>query len=1154
MNKVFVLSLLLLPLSVFSNTFIVTSNADAGAGTLREAINLAKANGTTFYDTIAFNIVDQSPAGRTISLASTLPALSSKLVIDGSAQPGSKFGMSDAKIRLTCPDNINFTFITFSNCANVHIYGLHISGKQNPSNLYSYYTVTGIDFKNSDSVYLGKAGKGNYLNGLRYGFFSASDSSNYLRVQANVLGLNDFGEVDQLDKSKYNACSMSFENVRNILIGGPAVSDRNWITGDQAFIITSTRQYNNGYVQMENNFIHINYSGTSSVDIGGIYSCEIRAGNVPFQVDFDISIKNNVLTHIDFFELSKPFVVQANRFGVQANADVKLINLLPYSGQLSAAFCEGGLVGGENDVDKNIFAYASGGVSVLSSFKVHIKKNSFYCHGQAISNLYYAYLPTYPVAPPVPFIYVNSVANNTYAGKATPNAKIEVFASDDECRGCEGKKYLDKIFSDNAGNWSYTLSSTSSLVFTATNKDSGTSEFSHAEVDERNIKVKPSTCGKSIGAITGLKILSGTKIKWLNAAGAVVSTDTSAYNLAPGYYRYVLSIGDNACNFGSSFEVKDYNPIQNVTPNILPASCGKNNGYLYANYFISNDSTGYAWFNNAGDTISKRENVTNVAPGRYWFKSWLTNDTSCNKLFGPFDVINNSGSSLNLNNVNITDASCSKNNGSIKNIVVENSTGAQFFRWEDSTGAIVGNTINADNLKAGKYRLKFKDQAGCDTVLTTWFVVKNQGLILIDTSALSIKSSGCNKNDGAISGIKVTGATSFQWINSSTATVIGTNNSIDKVPPGNYQLILNNTLGCETKSRVFTVLGASFASISVIAFTATDASCNNNNGSITGLQFSSNSSSYQFNWVDSVKATPFNTLDISNLAPSTYILYAKDSNNCESKILSKKIVQRGKPVIDASVVIVNDDVCNQKIGGIKGIVVGGGAGAPYQWEWYSSANTRISTSSQIAGLPSDSYYAIVKDASQCPDTSSVFAVTNKNEVLIAPLADDQLILRGTSANLIVKNLQPYKYLLYDTMPSSLPYSVNTSGVFTSPLVFYDKAFYVQATKGTCLSSIVPVMVKVFDNARITAPNAFSPNGDGINDVWKMNTQGVQVLKSFSIYNRWGQAVYTTNHIPIIWDGTSNGKKALVGTYYYLIEGKDIFGKSIHGNGSILLVR
>jgi gliding motility-associated-like protein len=71
---------------------------------------------------------------------------------------------------------------------------------------------------------------------------------------------------------------------------------------------------------------------------------------------------------------------------------------------------------------------------------------------------------------------------------------------------------------------------------------------------------------------------------------------------------------------------------------------------------------------------------------------------------------------------------------------------------------------------------------------------------------------------------------------------------------------------------------------------------------------------------------------------------------------------------------------------------------------------------------------------------------------------------------------------------------------------------------------------------IWVPNAFSPNGDGSNDVFRVlgNTARIRGF-GMSIYNRWGQRIFHTNDKYKGWDGTDNGTPAATGTYMYMVE-------------------
>ena len=87
-----------------------------------------------------------------------------------------------------------------------------------------------------------------------------------------------------------------------------------------------------------------------------------------------------------------------------------------------------------------------------------------------------------------------------------------------------------------------------------------------------------------------------------------------------------------------------------------------------------------------------------------------------------------------------------------------------------------------------------------------------------------------------------------------------------------------------------------------------------------------------------------------------------------------------------------------------------------------------------------------------------------------------------------------------------------------------------------------------------SPNAFSPDGDGINDFFKISGQGMSDFQ-IEIYNRWGQMVYKSSDLSNGWDGTFKGKKVPTGTYVYKIKiSKYDFEQKLVKSGSVALVR
>jgi gliding motility-associated-like protein len=91
-----------------------------------------------------------------------------------------------------------------------------------------------------------------------------------------------------------------------------------------------------------------------------------------------------------------------------------------------------------------------------------------------------------------------------------------------------------------------------------------------------------------------------------------------------------------------------------------------------------------------------------------------------------------------------------------------------------------------------------------------------------------------------------------------------------------------------------------------------------------------------------------------------------------------------------------------------------------------------------------------------------------------------------------------------------------------------------------------------DTSVIEVPKAFSPNGDGINDVLYIKASNVSNF-DFELFNRWGQIIYKTTDARVGWKGiTPKGKRYPKGTYYYLINYNDNFKKDKTQTGFIEL--
>ena len=108
------------------------------------------------------------------------------------------------------------------------------------------------------------------------------------------------------------------------------------------------------------------------------------------------------------------------------------------------------------------------------------------------------------------------------------------------------------------------------------------------------------------------------------------------------------------------------------------------------------------------------------------------------------------------------------------------------------------------------------------------------------------------------------------------------------------------------------------------------------------------------------------------------------------------------------------------------------------------------------------------------------------------------------------------------------------------------------TEDGCKASATE-LVKVFYDVRL--PAAFTPNGDGHNDVFRVPPSIPVTIRQFAVYNRQGEMVFYTNNVDQGWDGTYHGHSQPAGTYVWFVEYNDPLTKAVgEKQGTVILVR
>jgi gliding motility-associated-like protein len=518
-----------------------------------------------------------------------------------------------------------------------------------------------------------------------------------------------------------------------------------------------------------------------------------------------------------------------------------------------------------------------------------------------------------------------------------------------------------------------------------------------------------------------------------------------------------------------------------------------------------------------------------------------------------FELVNQSGPTLSTTTLQIKNATCGNRNGAITGIRIMNATGTQYIRWIDTAGTTVGTSLDLINIGSGKYRLKYKDAAACDTIVTSYFVVGNDGAINIDTTSIVIKASKCSSPTGSISNLIVYGAESYTWYNASGNQIVSQTVALSTAPSGSYSLTASNSIGCSVTSPVFVIPQTVFSPVTIRSIDSSHAFCDLNNGYIKP-NFLTDTSKHSFKWTNLGLGITVSQNSFANqLATGIYSLVAIDTNYCSGEVYRTELKQIGKPDFDYSVMKIADDTCDLGVGQILNIGVTGGAG-DYRWAWSKNNITITGNGNSLSKLNNGVYVAKVKDRNGCEVSSNIINIYNKKASLPIPVTDDYFILRNSQAKIDIRNFAAGNYLLFLERTSTMPIATTSTAVITTPPVLADKLYYLQYQKGSCLSDLKPIEVKVFDNSEIRLPNAFSPNNDGINDYWIPEMRGIINKIELRVYNRYGQQIFFTRNVKQGWDGKVDSKLVPMGTYYWLLSAFDHLSKPIYSSGSVTVLR
>jgi large repetitive protein len=118
----------------------------------------------------------------------------------------------------------------------------------------------------------------------------------------------------------------------------------------------------------------------------------------------------------------------------------------------------------------------------------------------------------------------------------------------------------------------------------------------------------------------------------------------------------------------------------------------------------------------------------------------------------------------------------------------------------------------------------------------------------------------------------------------------------------------------------------------------------------------------------------------------------------------------------------------------------------------------------------------------------------------------------------------------------------------------DANFYLKVTDVIGCAGYDSIFVKVYEGPTYYVPNAFTPNGDGLNDIFRVIPVGISNTVYFRVFNRFGNLVFETNQWLKGWDGTFFGKPQPNGAYVWMVSGTNKYNKKVEMKGTVNLIR
>ena len=586
------------------------------------------------------------------------------------------------------------------------------------------------------------------------------------------------------------------------------------------------------------------------------------------------------------------------------------------------------------------------------------------------------------------------------------------------------------------------------------------------------------------------------------------NTDTTTSRCAGIIRLNVRDVNGLSANF--TFGLSN-NPSPSINTGFDSTSCFSScDGQAYVNVLSALPPYTINWVGVSGST----DTVSNLCPGIYGVE--VTDVVGC----VAADTIEVKSPAEITASFDITEPNCQAGDGSIKTQVVTVGGKAPYsYEWLDSAQVSfipAEITDSLINIAAGVYYVSITDADNCTKIENVNISNIGAPVVLLDT----LNNESCLLScDGEIAITAVgRGNLSYSW-NSGAFTT----DDISGLCEGRYIVEVTDSANCKSYTG-FNIQKADTFDLDLNL--VTDASCEGTNDGAIDVDVFGPSAPFTYNWSgpNSFSAA---LQDIPNVSQGNYKLIVADINGCEDSISASVNVATSLEVIAPN----DTSICGTP-GSIffRAQAVSNGS---VNYRWFDDLGFVLGNSDLLRVIPErgEITYVVEGTSGLCVDYDTVSL--SFVPFVRADAGDDKIITKGDEVE-IGGNPTALQGETVSWTPN-VEFISSTSDL--NPLVRPTETITYTVEVSTELGCNATDTVLVTVNP-IKLVDGFTPNNDGVNDLWRLKYLDDFPEASVEVYNRWGQMVFQSNTYTVPWDGKYKGKDLPVGTYYYVIDLND----------------